>query len=664
MSSLKAESVIRSMIHRIGIVCLEKELDVSTSVISAVVKGALLDPSMEINLDDTLTKENVDAIVEKCVSDLSSGDISIKTVIAQVNFSETFKSAGDIDIKRKRELANVMKDIEDEIFDAKCHTREEFEGLYRQIVSSILLRSNMGSPTDITVVKETTAALESVLPPEELGTFIKLPRATKKEQLSELGLLVMGIRLFNRACDKGGHTIPPLTTDLDELLSSAATTIHQQVQTLKTVCVHFATKLTKGVEEEAEKQSLMANSIHAFQLIRFFMNVETEITNLVNVFVHTRQLLAQKQEKLFVTISNKGAVGTDQVFPQFITLGTLWQTLQASAAAVGIYGELLSSLCGIAAEHESVLEGDTEKDEHIENSFDIYLSNINNNFHRNISLLSGAAVPPEEKTTPLERPMHQSDFPKMDKSLHLLEALKTHNFSLIPLQMSGLCPVSLVNHGALIPARRNLGVLQRGNVFYGSFTRDGLADFAAQPSLFLQEVVSMGRRVYALVGLLALHPFLSQSSLIHTKTTAVAVKCDSGCQTELHPIEENIDKKYEWNEWKLRKKALELANMRKKKTHSTQTHNSHFRRENQTQVYLPKTQTTQTKTDSYTNTSKPVTYIRGLRGARGPKATPHQVVDLTLSVGGLALEPEKARHLPKSMHKGGKAGRKHSHNRK
>lgn len=57
-------------------------------------------------------------------------------------------------------------------------------GLYRQVVSCMLLRSNMGSPTNINVVKETTAALESVLPPEELGTFISLTRSRKLDQVS------------------------------------------------------------------------------------------------------------------------------------------------------------------------------------------------------------------------------------------------------------------------------------------------------------------------------------------------------------------------------------------------------------------------------------------------------------------------------------------------
>ena len=36
-------------------------------------------------------------------------------------------------------------------------------------------------------------------------------------------------------------------------------------------------------------------------------------------------------------------------------------------------------------------------------------------------------------------------------------------------------------------------------------------------------------------------------------------KCDAAVQTEVHPIESNIVKSYEWNEWELRRKAIKLV---------------------------------------------------------------------------------------------------------
>lgn len=41
---------------------------------------------------------------------------------------------------------------------------------------------------------------------------------------------------------------------------------------------------------------------------------------------------------------------------------------------------------------------------------------------------------------------------------------------------------------------------------------------------------------------------------------------DKSCDTPLHFIEKNIDSNYYWNEWDLRKKALQMADIRKKMT--------------------------------------------------------------------------------------------------
>ena len=52
-----------------------------------------------------------------------------------------------------------------------------------------------------------TAALQSVFPQTELGTFMSLTKRDKERQLNELTLIVTGIRLFNRECGKGGEGI-------------------------------------------------------------------------------------------------------------------------------------------------------------------------------------------------------------------------------------------------------------------------------------------------------------------------------------------------------------------------------------------------------------------------------------------------------------------------
>merc|ERR1712062_696891 len=97
-------------------------------------------------------------------------------------------------------------------------------------------------------------------------------------------------------------------------------------------------------------------------------------------------------------------------------------------------------------------------------------------------------------------------------------------------------------------------------------------------------------------------------------------------------MESNIVKSYEWNEWELRRKAIKLSNLRTKLSHSVQTNLSNMRRDNVTQVYLPKDQNTQTKTDNYSNVPQPKVFLEGLRGGGMSKPTTMTKVDLTIDV--------------------------------
>ena len=71
---------------------------------------------------------------------------------------------------------------------------------------------------------------------------------------------------------------------------------------------------------------------------------------------------------------------------------------------------------------------------------------------------------------------------------------------------------------------------------------------------------------------------------------------------------------------------IRLANLRTKITHSCQTELSNFRRENETQVYLPKEKWTQSTREKLTAVPKRNTFISGLRG----KDTAHAVVDFSI----------------------------------
>ena len=75
---------------------------------------------------------------------------------------------------------------------------------------------------------------------------------------------------------------------------------------------------------------------------------------------------------------------------------------------------------------------------------------------------------------------------------------------------------------------------------------------------------------------------------------------------------------------------IKIANLRQKKTHSGQTDKSHFRREVETQVYLPKDSDTQTKVGASQGMARRVRHLTGLRG--DPKTKQPGVVEVSFDL--------------------------------
>lgn len=74
-------------------------------------------------------------------------------------------------------------------------------------------------------------------------------------------------------------------------------------------------------------------------------------------------------------------------------------------------------------------------------------------------------------------------------------------------------------------------------------------------------------------------------------------------QTELHPVPINKDEKYVWNLWDLRRKAIELADLRGKKTTSAQTAMTYHRLDIAQQHYESREMSLQTRENKENNTN-------------------------------------------------------------
>ncbi|XP_057307857.1 cilia- and flagella-associated protein 206-like isoform X1 [Hydractinia symbiolongicarpus] len=622
MSRAQAESVIKNIIREIAQECAGKGQVVSETLVAFMVKAVVLDPDNGFNVDRTLTKADVEKLIKTCVFRLLEKDSpSLDTVKMQVYFDMNYTTREDFLEEHRRVLDSRLQPVVREITDSRARTREELEVLYTRIVSCVLLRSGLGSPTDIGVVREATAALQSVFPQTELGTFMSLVKRDKERQLVELALIVTGIRLFNRECGKGGEGVDDIPAVLKEAIPATIQSVADEIKTV----VNRAYTYTAVLENACLHQNF-PNTLDWAKLKDAHFNTRQH-EHFLNVLLYDIKGCAAEVESLEakfqarmesvrVTVSSKTAVPTAQVYPQFINLAHHWAGFQDEMVLLSVLSNVLSSLDQFADVHNKLFS-------------DEVLS----------TYLQGVTVKTDmdrmRETNTNENRINPAKI--LTKTISVLFPQTTTNFEHLPIYGKGFCPWSLATYnGLLIPANPSNGVIEYNEGYYAFSTAETAYEFAADPEYFITGVSDVAKKSPELIQLLELHKqFAAITPYAQGKDKGLiqahVAKADMGTQTELHPIETNLVDTYEWNEWELRRKALKLANLRTKITHSVQTDQSNYRRDNATQVYLPKEVDTQTKRDNSTNVPKPSVYIAGLRGC-GSTRTKMTKVDLTLDV--------------------------------
>lgn len=623
MSRAQAESVIKNIIREIAQECANKGQAVSETLVAFMVKAVVLDPDNEFNVDRTLTKDDVQKLIMLCVDRLlDSQSPSLDTVKMQVYFDMNYTSRADFLEEHRRVLDQRLQPVIREITDSRARTRDELEGLYRRIVSCVLLRSGLGSPTDIAVVREATAALQSVFPQTELGTFMSLTKRDKERQLNELTLIVTGIRLFNRECGKGGEGIDDLPAILSEAVPATTQNVQIEIQNTTKLAFRYTALIEDVVANKKSLEGLNLNLIkealiNTRQHEAFLSILLNDVVGCAQQVEALESQFSARMEALKNTVQSKTAVPTAQVYPQFITLAHLWTGFQDEMVLLSVLSNILASLEPFTKIHREVLT---------EEVLQPYIDGL------------------EIRTDDQRLAVSSSDDDRIDgkeidnPKIELLFHETTKNFDKLPIQYRGFCGWSLVVYDRLlIPSNPGIGVLRYKDNYYAFCDKQAAYEFSNAPESYINGVAEAAKKSPELIQLLELHTqFASITPYAQGKEPgrmieAPVTKCDSGTQTDTHFMETNIVKSYEWNEWELRRKALKLANLRTKITHSVQTNLSNFRRDNDSQVYLPKNVETQTKRESSTNVPKPSTFVAGLRGCNSTKTTMN-VVDLTLDV--------------------------------
>ncbi|XP_074166435.1 cilia- and flagella-associated protein 206 isoform X2 [Sminthopsis crassicaudata] len=571
MAYSQAECVIKNIIREIGQECAHYGETVSETLVAFMVKAVVLDPSNGFNMDRNLTKPDVQKLVKLCVDRLlDKKNPSLNTIKMQVYFDMNYTNRGEFLDEHHRVLESRLSIVSREITDNRARSREELESLYRKIVSYILLRSGLGSPTDIKVVREATAALQSVFPQSELGTFLSLSKKDKERQLKELTMIVTGIRLFNKECGKGGEGIDDLPAILNEAIPATTQHIDTQLQTSQEQAYRYTAILEKASENPLKMKDLepfmIKEALFNLRQYEVFLNIILSdiITCAQEVEMMIKQLAAQ-MEQLKMTVQAKTAVPTSQVYPIFIALSGLWTSFQDETVLLSVLSNLTTHLGPFLGSHE-----------------ELFSEQMIQNF--------------------LEEVEVKTDVFRIKESM-------------------GNPTIGILKHK------------DRYYTFNSKEAAYAFADNPNKYIEMIGEKAKKSAELIQLLELHqqfeTVIPY-SQVKMIDKHIKPIT-RCDSSTQTDTHIMQPTIEKGYEWNEWELRRKAIKLANLRQKLTRSVQTNLSHMRRENSTQVYLLKSTGTQTKKENGSRVPRPQIYIAGLRGSCA--ASRHAVkVNLTRAV--------------------------------
>jgi len=326
----------------------------------------------------------------------------------------------------------------------------------------------------------------------------------------------------------------------------------------------------------------------------------------------------------------------DKIYPMFMTLAKIWQQVEKEhshlSARQNIYNKIIP--------------------------FKISYTSVFPNYIASADVADSASTIQESLST-----FHNSS------GAELVDTSSISNLDKIQLEFKGFCPWTIIHRdGLLLKGDSAHYLIQFQGKFYACVSAQATNEVLCNPTSYIADVITAAKIQPELIFLLDLHSYFppvyalgsvstrrrhklnisnqtlnsgsAQPSTVNQVvdrdysklfdlSSSEPLSKDMATQTELHPIPVNIDHSYHWNEWELRRRAIRLVELRHKKTHSTQTNNSHFRREVEAQHYVPKISSTQTGISSSTNMPIKKNYISNLRGKPSAKV---KVVQLSLDL--------------------------------
>jgi hypothetical protein len=622
-------------------------------------------------MDGMMTNEKIATLISLTAKRICiKNSPSMDTIRMQIALDVAFSTAeGELE-RQRLDLEEKLRALQRRITGTMANGATDFETLqklHRDIFNFLKLQTYAtvdahSSEAEDRAKREVSAALESVFPRAGLVTFIGLPEEEKREQLRELALIVLGIRLFNR--DPGGvaEAKTGTGTGLGEVLMNTAPEaamlldeVSRRAQDVEDLCVAYTDILQAHWHyndvvkiETGEYHRLVEELANRRQMSAYLKSLQDDVAMMSQEVQHDCQRFEQVMTDVQGMIGGRSSVPKEAVYPKFELLAQIWLQLRGNRDQISARETTFLSLqpfnnsfvrfprfdevLAIARTSASGARPSSAHTDARAAELDSASSRAGSagsaggEVEVEVEVAAAVAEPAEAKEATKEDDAASPQALVGGAPVRLAVSDSSPEFLAMPFEYSGYCPVTVIDRrGLLLPGQPAAGVLRFRNRFYCFVDAEAMLKFELAPTKYMAAIVETARKAPQLIELLMLHsefPALQRfmrSAALQPEHALLGLEAqpatkENGTMTPTHFVEQRIVPGYSWNEWDLRRRALQLASLANSATTSSQTVMSTARREVAQQTWLPKHTGVQTRRDQGTSAKRVTNYVAGLRG--------------------------------------------------
>ena len=439
----------------------------------------------------------------------------------QVDYDSAFLkedvSAQRILRTRNKMIATHKMGIVDVVME-DAHDFEALTSLYRKIFRFLLDYAPNSKSHDRLVEREVAAALESVFPRIGLKAFLGLGKEERSSQLLELGRITLGIRLFNREQGRGGAGIDAMDKDSRMLAKAMVRDIDREAEFFADACNKYQTAIVRAhcetrkvahskamaaAKEEAknargidhvdnneppivvDESNLTPTSVverwgeelaNRRQYLLFLRTLQDEVHSIEEKVSQLGDSLDTELANIKTLVTNKSSVPKEQVYPRFDAVGYLWVRLFEEVTALTARANTFRALCAYRLSFNPTLTeeyydekvqalslGDPATMQGFANGAPSEVTGIIPTSDAKDEPMDAADAKDAPRTAEVDAPAKGDDngaMPNYNNGVTLLSVHNTPDFMLLPLELQGFCPWTIVHAKGLLISESPISLSQ------------------------------------------------------------------------------------------------------------------------------------------------------------------------------------------------------------